>query len=503
MPHFKIIQGGMGAAVSSWKLASAVAKLGQLGVVSGTGLPVLLARQLQAGDLDGSYRRALTRFPFPHVAKRILDRYFIEGGKPANAPFILTPMPLFDESQHAIELTVAGNFAEVFLAKENHAGVIGINYLEKIQLQHLPAIFGAMLAHIDYILMGAGIPRFIPGVLDNFAKGLPASYPIDVDQPEGQPRKEFLSHFSPAHFIASAQTPGPESRTPNPEPLAAQLPSIFPLPRPNFYGIISSATLAMTLARKSNGAVQGFIIEGKTAGGHNAPPRGPLQLNERGEPVYGPRDIPDLDKIKELNLPFFLAGGYGRPGKLAEALEMGAAGIQVGTAFAFCDESGLDPEIKRIALAKARAGTADIFTDPLASPTGFPIKIMRLDGSLSDAPCYDERPRICDVGFLRRPFLNKDGNIAYRCPAEPVDQYVKKGGNEADTAGRKCLCNALMANVSFPQIRPDSLELPLVTAGDDAAIIHQLLPDNRPNYSAADVIRLLLAPTPEPVPAIV
>ena len=42
--------------------------------------------------------------------------------------------------------------------------------------------------------------------------------------------------------------------------------------------------------------------------------------------------------IVGLGLPFWLAGGYGSAEKLKEALAEGAAGIQVGTAFAFCDE---------------------------------------------------------------------------------------------------------------------------------------------------------------------
>jgi NAD(P)H-dependent flavin oxidoreductase YrpB (nitropropane dioxygenase family) len=70
-----------------------------------------------------------------------------------------------------------------------------------------------------------------------------------------------------------------------------------------FLGIVASATLAITLARKSNGQVNGFVVEGETAGGHNAPPRGALQLNAAGEPVYGPRDVADLEKIRELGLP--------------------------------------------------------------------------------------------------------------------------------------------------------------------------------------------------------
>jgi len=36
--HPRIIQGGMGIAVSDWRLARAVSRLGQLGVVSGTAI---------------------------------------------------------------------------------------------------------------------------------------------------------------------------------------------------------------------------------------------------------------------------------------------------------------------------------------------------------------------------------------------------------------------------------------------------------------------------------
>ena len=48
-----------------------------------------------------------------------------------------------------------------------------------------------------------------------------------------------------------------------------------------------------------------------------------------GEPVYGPRDVPDIVAFRELGLPFWLAGSFGNSGKLAEALDLGAQGIQV------------------------------------------------------------------------------------------------------------------------------------------------------------------------------
>ena len=61
----KIIQGGMGVGVSNWRLARAVSRLGQLGVVSGTALDQILVRRLQEGDPRGDVRRSLARFPVP------------------------------------------------------------------------------------------------------------------------------------------------------------------------------------------------------------------------------------------------------------------------------------------------------------------------------------------------------------------------------------------------------------------------------------------------------
>ena len=69
-----IIQGGMGAAVSDWRLANAVSSEGQLGVVSGVALGALLARRLEVGDPGGHMRRALAAFPVRDAAERILSK---------------------------------------------------------------------------------------------------------------------------------------------------------------------------------------------------------------------------------------------------------------------------------------------------------------------------------------------------------------------------------------------------------------------------------------------
>src|SRR5512137_257239 len=104
MPHPLIIQGGMGVAVSGWPLARAVSRLGQLGVVSGTALAVVLARRLQLGDPGGELRRALARFPFPAMASRILADYFVPGSKPPGTSFKLTPMPTLQPRRELVEL---------------------------------------------------------------------------------------------------------------------------------------------------------------------------------------------------------------------------------------------------------------------------------------------------------------------------------------------------------------------------------------------------------------
>ncbi|MDR3688169.1 MAG: nitronate monooxygenase [Fimbriimonas sp.] len=465
-----IIQGGMGVAVSNWRLARAVSLSGQLGVVSGTGLDAVLTRRLQSGDPDGQMRFALDHFPIKEMAERVWERYFVEGGKKINKAFKSKPVASQHSPKALLELTVVANFVEIFLAKHGHNGPVGINLLEKIQLPTLPSLFGAMLAKVDYVLMGAGIPRAIPGILDRFATLQPAHQKLDVVGAKAG--EEFLVEFHPKDFV-------PEGT--------------MELLRPKFLAIIASATLAITLVKKGSGRVDGFVVEGPTAGGHNAPPRGAMHLSDSGEPVYGPRDVPDLKEIADLGLPFWLAGSYAEPHKLKEALALGAAGIQAGTVFAFCNESGIDAEIKRQVIEQSLTGKLSVFTDPLASPTGFPFKVLQLEGSLADADVFEQRDRICDLGYLRQSYRKEDGTIGYRCPAEPLEDYVAKGGKIEETDSRKCVCNGLFSTVGYPQRRKDGkFEPALITAGDDIENLSKVIPAGQNTYSAADVIAYLL-----------
>jgi len=462
----------MGVGVSNWRLAQTVSKLGQLGVVSGTGLDQILARRLQDGDPGGHIRRALAQFPFPAMAKRIQDALFVPGGKKRDAAYKMVGAHTIKGRTLIDELCLVGNYVEVFLAREGHTNPVGINYLEKIQLPHLPSIYGAMLAGVAVVIVGAGIPVEMPRVLDNLSIHQPVSYPIHVigARPETDSRKI----FDPAEY-ADANI------------------SLPPLQRPDFLPIISADSLATMLIRRASGSVQGFVIEGPLAGGHNAPPRGPLHLTPDGQPIYGPRDTVDLAVMRKLGLPFWLGGACATPEKLQAALAEGAAGVQIGTAFALCVESGLVPELRRELIRKALAGEAQVFTDPQASPTGFPFKVAKVGGSVFNADVYQKRHRVCDLGYLREIYLREDGSFGYRCGAEPEASFLAKGGKPADLAGRKCVCNGLFANIGLGQVLGDgSLEPYMVTLGDDFMGVGRFCTAANPDYTAADVIRHLL-----------
>ena len=461
----------MGAGVSNWRLANAVSRTGQLGVVSGTALDQILARRLQDGDPGGHMRRALNHFPFPGLAERVWQTHYIAGGRIGREPYRKPSMHQRVNPRELQELCIAANFAEVWLAREGHDNPVGINYLEKVQIPHLPSLYGAMLGGIGFVLMGAGIPLKIPGVLDALALHEPATYHLPITG--ALPEDDTLMTFIPQDFIEG-------------EPPA--------LTRPKFLTIISSNVLAATMLKKANGRVDGFVIEGHIAGGHNAPPRGKGALSDSGEPVYGDKDRVDLVAMRQLGVPFWLAGGYGTPAKLREALDAGAAGVQVGTAFAYCAESGLREDFKATILEKIGNGGVQVFTDPLASPTGFPFKVVQLDGSLSDTAEYAARPRICDLGYLREAFRTADGGLDYRCAAEPVPLYVSKGGREENTTGRKCLCNSLLADIGLPQLRNGRREEGgLVTSGDEIGDVARFIPPDGAPYHASDVVAALLA----------
>lgn len=464
----RIIQGGMGVGVSNWRLAKSVAQCGQLGVVSGTALDAVISRRLQQGDEGGAMRRALSNFPFPGIAERILEKYFVEGGKAEDEPFRMEPMPSVKMRQSQLDLIVASNFVEVYLAKEGHDFPIGINFMEKIQLPLLPSLFGAMLAGVDYVLVGAGIPLSIPGILDGLADWQAVSMKLDVDGNVN--REEFAFRFDPAPFAEDFR------------PL---------LTRPKFLAVVSSEIVAKSLIRRANGEVDGFVVETPEAGGHNAPPRR-RPSSESNEPLgFGPKDIPNIERIQALGKPFWIAGSQASPTRLKEALDSGAAGIQVGSAFAFCEESGIEANLKQEVIREGLGETLSVKTDFQASPTGYPFKLAQIPGTISDEDVYQDRKRVCDLGYLRQAYTPGNGEIGFRCPGEPLDRFMLKGGCKGDTIGKVCLCNGLLSTIGLGQSRGGEMEPSIVTAGQNFDFLPYVAKGPEHRYSAKQVIDYL------------
>lgn len=436
-----------------------------LGTVSGVATERVMPRVLQLGDSGGHFRRALTHFPIPEIAERIVDKYYIDGGIKPGQTFAIVPAFTVNPRQDLIDLTVAANFAFVWLAKEGHSNPVSINYLEKIQMPHIYSITGAMLAGVDFVTMGAGLTMQIPGVLDSIALGRDPSYNIYVEGGQG------------------------------PVPISFDLHSFFKnglpeMKRPGFLPIVSTHILATRMAQRLIGGIQGFVVELPTAGGHNARPRDKDVFNARGEPLYGPRDEVSFEALRKLGIPFWLGGSFASPLGLKRAQEVGAMGIQVGSIGALSDDSGLILGDKKRIRRHGYRGELRVYTDPNASPTGFPFKVVELEGTLSEETVYRSRTRICDQGALVTPFFQEDGKINYRCSAEPVDDYhFRKGGRKEDTCGAKCICNGLIsaAGIGLPE------EKPIFTLGDDVSFLTKLMKDEDDSYTIDDAIAYLLS----------
>lgn len=387
-PDPALISGGMGVRISCWRLARIVSMMDGLGVVSGTGLELVYPRILQNGDPGGHTRRAFDELARRQPAlaeplRRLFDNYYIKGGKAAGKPYKPVPVwklnriegygrgpdSFWEPAREPQILSIAANFAEVWLAKEGHGGLVGINFLRKIERPMPCALYGAILAGVDYVVIGAGNPSHIPGMLRLLSRHEPASMPLKVYGTRSD-SGEFSVLARPRAFVGDRAAA---------------------LPPPKFLAIVSS---------------------------------------------FG----------------------------LAQALRMIARG-----------------ELK--------------VTDTMVSPTGFPFKVAQLPGTLADGAVYQGRRRVCDISMLQANYLTAEGELGYRCSAEPVDSFIAKGGRAQNTAGRACLCNGLLAAAGFAQTRADGyVEPAIVTLGEDLQPVRDLLALLSPgqdSYTIGKAIRFL------------
>jgi len=110
---------------------------------------------------------------------------------------------------------------------------------------------------------------------------------------------------------------------------------------------------ALALAKKLiRSGVDALVVEGMEAGGHI----GPVSTSVLAQEI--------LPTIAD-QLPVFVAGGIGRGEAIAGYLEMGAAGVQLGTRFVCAHESIAHPNFKKAFIrASARDAVASVQIDP-------------------------------------------------------------------------------------------------------------------------------------------
>jgi len=110
---------------------------------------------------------------------------------------------------------------------------------------------------------------------------------------------------------------------------------------------------ALSLAKKLiRSGVDALVVEGMEAGGHI----GPVSTSVLAQEI-----LPEVAS----QVPVFVAGGIGRGEAIAGYLDMGAAGVQLGTRFVCATESIAHPNFKKAFLrASARDAIASVQIDP-------------------------------------------------------------------------------------------------------------------------------------------
>ena len=117
--------------------------------------------------------------------------------------------------------------------------------------------------------------------------------------------------------------------------------------------VLSSATTVAEAEHLAERGADAVIAQGSEAGGH----RGSFIVSGDDGPVGTLALVPQV--VDAIDIPVIAAGGIGDGRGLAAALCLGAAGVQIGTAFLGCPETAIHP-LYRDALRSARAEATTI-----------------------------------------------------------------------------------------------------------------------------------------------
>lgn len=445
----RLIQAGMGVRISGARLANAAARLGALGVVSGAGLRHIVIEEIRAGNEE--VLRLAKTFPIARYVEDLLA--WAPGGLKWDRP---APVDDADPARAGLpqRLSVIATFVEVVRAKEGHRGKVGVNVMWKCALTVLPTILGAMLGGSDALLCGAGVPIELPEILLKLQAGESVAFsPLTGT---GTHVRLDVAGEGLAPLLASLQAPR-----------MIPILSNYAFPR-----------RILDVWEREQGGVRpfAFVLEDHRAGGHNAPPRNKESFGEKDD-LTG-----YFDKVVGTGVPVYVAGSFPGGGSRDDFLywtARGAYGIQVGSRFALCEESGLRDDLKDALIASNARGDTEVRTAKVVSPTGYPFKVVALPGTLADPVIYAARQRVCNKRYLVQSHfaVQPDGTTqeTYICPAMPETQFVALGGDAAETPYRVCLCNALLSTAGFDTDR----EPPIVTLGLSGRLVTERVPARR------------------------
>jgi len=147
--------------------------------------------------------------------------------------------------------------------------------------------------------------------------------------------------------------------------------------------ICFAPTLALAKKLLRSGA-DALVIEGMEAGGHI----GPVSTSVLAQEI--------LPALAEEHL-VFVAGGIGRGEAIASYLEMGAAGVQLGTRFACATESIAHPDFKKAFFrASAREAVASVQVDPRLPV--IPVRALKNKGTEEFTAKQREVAALLDAG---------------------------------------------------------------------------------------------------------
>src|SRR5436305_3871117 len=147
--------------------------------------------------------------------------------------------------------------------------------------------------------------------------------------------------------------------------------------------VMSSATIVKEAIWLEEHGVDAIIAQGAEAGGH----RGMFLTENIAEQPGTFALVPQV--VDAVRVPVIAAGGIADGRGIAAAFALGAAGVQIGTAYLHCPESRIIPP-HRAALAGARDESTVMTNVMTGRPArGVPNRVMREVGPISpDAPAF-------------------------------------------------------------------------------------------------------------------